>query len=131
MPRIATCSCGALKATCDGEPHRISICHCLACQKRTGSAFGVQAWFREAQVAVTGKASTWERRGDDGFLITFGFCPTCAATVFYRGEFSPGNVAIPVGAFADPTFPPPRVEVYRFRRHPWADMPGLAVERIE
>ena len=41
--RDASCSCGQLHLTCEGEPVRISVCHCLACQQRTGSAFGVQA----------------------------------------------------------------------------------------
>ena len=35
--RVASCSCGQLRLTCEGEPVRISICHCLECQKRTGN----------------------------------------------------------------------------------------------
>ena len=44
--RTATCSCGQLRLACEGEPVRISICHCLECQKRTGSIFGAMdaAW---------------------------------------------------------------------------------------
>jgi hypothetical protein len=37
--RIASCSCGQLHLTCTGEPGRVSMCHCLECQKRTGSVF--------------------------------------------------------------------------------------------
>ncbi|HEY0189854.1 MAG TPA: hypothetical protein VGC42_01950 [Kofleriaceae bacterium] len=43
----------------------------------------------------------------------------------------PGVLAVPVGAFADPTFPPPRIVVYTARRHPWAVMPALAAEAYE
>ncbi|WP_460728622.1 hypothetical protein [Lysobacter rhizosphaerae] len=35
----------------------------------------------------------------------------------------PGFIAIPVGAFVDPGFPPPRVSVYEARRHPWVRLP--------
>ena len=35
----AECSCGQLQVDADGDPVRISMCHCLACQRRTGSAF--------------------------------------------------------------------------------------------
>ncbi|MFN2470768.1 MAG: aldehyde-activating protein, partial [Gaiellaceae bacterium] len=35
--RHAACSCGQLRLTVEGEPVRVSICHCLACQRRTGS----------------------------------------------------------------------------------------------
>ena len=40
MERIASCSCGQFTARVAGEPVRISICHCLACQRRTGGDFG-------------------------------------------------------------------------------------------
>src|SRR6185295_9046576 len=33
MTRRATCSCGQLRVTCTGEPVRLSMCHCLECQK--------------------------------------------------------------------------------------------------
>ena len=35
----------------------------------------------------------------------------------------PDIVAVAVGAFADPSFPPPRVSVYEARKHPWAGIP--------
>ena len=41
--RTATCRCGQLRAECQGEPVRVSVCHCLDCQKRTGSVFAAQA----------------------------------------------------------------------------------------
>src|SRR5271165_6507415 len=41
----AACSCGQLRLICQGDPVRVSMCHCFECQRRTGSTFGVQAWF--------------------------------------------------------------------------------------
>jgi len=129
--RTASCSCGQLKAICEGEPVRISICHCLACQQRTGSAFGIQARWPAERVTIEGRAQDYVRVGDAGSKITFRFCPACGATVYYDIDRVPGFIAVPVGAFADPTFPPPRLSFYRARRHPWAIMPDLAVEDIE
>jgi hypothetical protein len=40
ITRHAPCSCGRLRVEVDGEPARISVCHCLECQRRTGTAFG-------------------------------------------------------------------------------------------
>ena len=37
-------------------------------------------------------------------------------------------VAVPVGAFADPTFPAPKFSVYEHRKHPWVVVLGEAVE---
>jgi len=120
---VASCSCGQLTAIARGEPGRISVCHCLSCQKRTGSAFGVQARFPEDVVSVEGRSTQFARTGDDGTTARFHFCPECGATVYYLMDAMPGFVAIPVGAFADPTFPPPFVSVYGIRKHPWVQLP--------
>jgi hypothetical protein len=124
--RIASCSCGQLTATADGEPLRISICHCLACQKRTGSVFGAQARFPRERVAIEGRATSYVRTADSGNAITFSFCPECGATVWYVLQQFPDVVAVPVGAFADPAFPPPKFSVYESRRHSWVSGPADA-----
>jgi hypothetical protein len=118
----AACSCGQLRLTADGDPIRISMCHCLACQRRTGSAFGIQARFAAADVNVTGSHSDYVRLSDEGEQRTFHFCPECGATVFYTLAAVPDVVAVPIGSFADPGFPPPRISVYESRRHPWLEV---------
>jgi hypothetical protein len=118
--RTASCSCGQLHLTCEGEPVRVSICHCLECQKRTGSVFATQARFSSAQVSIEGRASNWSRTGESGGSATFGFCPVCGSTVYWEADGIPGFVSIAVGAFADPNFPPPFVSVYEERAHKWA-----------
>ena len=118
--RVASCSCGELRVTCEGEPVRVSICHCLECQKRTGSVFAAQARFPRAGVTVEGPASRWTRVGESGESATFGFCPTCGSTVYWEPSAAPDLIYVAVGAFADPAFPPPRVSVYEARSHPWA-----------
>jgi hypothetical protein len=119
MAREAACSCGQLRVTTEGEPVRISVCHCLACQRRTGSAFGVQARWEADRVEIEGRYSEYVRISDEGERRRFYFCPDCGATVFYKSESAPDTIAVPVGAFADPEFPAPRVAVYGDRRHGW------------
>ena len=41
----------------------------------------------------------------------------------------PDAVAVPIGAFADPAFPPPRISVWESRRHPWVAVPEDAEHR--
>jgi len=121
--RNASCSCGQLQIEVRGEPLRVSVCHCLACQKRTGSVFGEQARFDNSGFKTTGEAIEYVRVGDEGTKFTFRFCPKCGATVYYTAEGRDGVVAVPVGAFADPNFPSPTVSVYERRRHSWLQMP--------
>ncbi|MFO1415173.1 MAG: GFA family protein [Burkholderiales bacterium] len=116
-----------MSATVRGDPVRVSVCHCLACQRRTGSVFGAQARFPRDAATVEGVASEFVRRGDSGTSETcFRFCPRCGATVYYTFDAAPEWIAIPVGAFADPAFPPPTISVYEARRHAWASVPGDA-----
>jgi hypothetical protein len=123
--REAACSCGQLHLTAEGEPIRISMCHCLACQRRTGSAFGMQARFTSEHVQVSGRSTEFVRTSDDGSKdITFHFCPDCGATVLYICSDAPELIAVPIGAFADPSFPPPTVSVFGSRRHPWVSVPA-------
>lgn len=129
MKRTATCRCGQLTATCEGEPVRVSACHCLECQKRSGSAFATQARWKDADVTVSGKFKEWERLADSGHKVTYQFCPDCGSTLAYVIEGWPGVVAIPVGAFADLSFPTPRFSVYEHRKHSWIEILGDDVER--
>src|SRR5579863_2578869 len=106
--RRAACSCGKLTLAAEGDPVRVSVCHCLACQRRTGSAFGYQARFPRDRVEQSGRASEFVRHADDdGEARTFSFCPECGGTVWYVCGHDPQLVAVPVGAFADPAFPAP------------------------
>ncbi|HEY4548074.1 MAG TPA: GFA family protein [Pedomonas sp.] len=120
MTRVASCSCGQLRLTCEGEPARISVCHCFECQRRTGSVFGTQARFSLKQVTIEGSATQWTRLGDSGQPTAFSSCPVCASTVYWEPNGSPGSVVVAVGMFADPSFPPPHVSVYEERQHEWA-----------
>ena len=99
------------------------MCHCLACQRRTGSAFGVQARFRKESVSIKGQSTQYVRVADSGNKIAFNFCPACGAIVHYTLEGLEELIAVPVGAFADPQFPAPAFSVYEQRKHPWVALP--------
>jgi hypothetical protein len=129
--REASCSCGRIRLRCRGEPLRISVCHCLECQRRTGSAFGAQARFLNENVEfLAGEPSIYERTADSGAKIAFRFCPNCGSTVWYRNEAEPDRIGVTLGAFADPSFPPPRFSVYEERMHPFVELKELSpIER--
>jgi hypothetical protein len=107
-----------------GDPVRVSICHCLACQRRTGSSYGYQARFPAASVTVRGDSREFIRHSDeDAEIRRSNFCPECGATVFFTTGDAQDLIAIPVGAFADPTFPPPQISVWEERKHGWVVVP--------
>lgn len=128
-PHPATCRCGQLTATATGTPIRISVCHCLNCQKRSGSAFAAQVRFPAAQVTTSGEAKTYTATGENG-AAHFHFCPDCGATVFFTNDAVPDTVAIPLGAFDDPHAFTPNVAVFGNRKHEWVEIVGV-VEQFD
>ena len=131
--RTASCRCGQLRATVSGEPVRVSVCHCLNCKKRSGSAFAVQARWPRDQVDIQGRSKTFVIVADSGNRATFHFCPECGSDVYYEidGKFDDkfnDLVAIPLGAFDDPYFLNPSFSVWEKRKHDWVEILGDAVE---
>jgi hypothetical protein len=123
--RRAACSCGKLEIVCEGEPVRVSMCHCLECQRRTGAVFGSQAWFsREQIISISGNSTPFTRQSDAGRWVKFQFCPMCGSTVYWQAEAFPGHIAVAVGSFADPAFPAPTLSGWEARQHPWVEPLG-------
>lgn len=126
--RSASCRCGAFQVECLGDPVRVSVCHCLDCQKRSGSAFAAQARWNDTAVKFAGPYNEWTHKAESGNRVVFRFCPTCGSTLAYCSEAAPEFTAIALGAFADPTFPSPSVSVYEERSHSWVTIDGPDVE---
>ena len=127
--RTASCRCGQLKATATGDPVRVSVCHCLNCKKRSGSAFAAQARWPAENVAIEGRSNSWVVVADSGNRATFHFCPNCGSDVHYAIDgkvdwLADGLVAIPLGAFDDPYFLTPAYSVWEERKHDWVEIKG-------
>ena len=125
----ASCRCGQLKVSVTGEPVRVSVCHCLDCKKRSGSAFAVQARWPAEQFKSEGQSKTWTHHADSGNRITHHLCPECGSSMHYviEGKFD-GLVAIPLGAFDDPYFAAPAFSVWEERKNDWVEILGDNVE---
>jgi len=130
--RRAACNCGQLSITVEGEPVRVSMCHCIQCQKRTGGVLSNQARYPREQVReIAGRATEYTRSADSGNTLTFRFCPVCGSTVYWEGSGFPGFVAIAIGTFADPGFPAPTLSIWEETRHEWVTPPAdPATKRI-
>ena len=120
MTRHAACSCWQLRLEIESEPSRVSMCHYLECQRRTGAVISNQARFHREQITFAGQATAWSRKAESGNALTFYFCPTCSSTVYSEVNRFPGYVAVAIGNFADPIFPAPTIAVWEESRHPWS-----------
>jgi hypothetical protein len=106
------------------------MCHCLECQKRTGSVFGVQTRLEKGKANIDGHSTEYTRVGDGGGKIRSHFCPVCGSTVFLYLDVEGfrDSVIVAVGAFANPDLPSPIFSVYKARKHHWVDIPPTVTE---
>jgi hypothetical protein len=124
IEREASCVCGALRVRTRGEPKLVSSCCCTACQRRTGSFFGVTCFFANTQISdISGPETVFRRRGDSGRELTHHFCSNCGTTLYWTREGQPGLTSVAGGAFADPGLPGPERMVWTENRHPWICTP--------
>ena len=125
MKRTASCACEQLSIAVENDAKFVIACSCTKCQKRTGSAFGVVAYFNNDNVsAKSGEFKTYQKTSDRGTSTTRHFCPNCGSSVYWMSDFLPGHTGVAVGAFADPTFPAPQMSAWEMHKHPWVSFPG-------
>jgi hypothetical protein len=120
IKRIARCQCEAVAVETQGDPDAVVACHCLACQKRTGSVLGVGAYYPPERLTFSGETRTFARSCDSGETFLTHFCPRCGTSVYWRiSEEEPQRFGIAVGSFADPGFPQPERSVWEQSQHAW------------
>ncbi len=124
MEKTAQCLCGKFKAIVNGEPKSVTVCHCGACQRRSGVPWTCNAFYPRSDVRLEGPYKVYVRDGQEGRKIRQHFCPECGTTVYSTGEKFPGMCMVVVGAFADPTFPPPTTSVFEESKHSWVNLPS-------
>ena len=124
MERTAQCSCGQLAVTVEGDPELVVLCNCTQCQRRTGSAFGIGAYFEHDRVTgISGEQTIFQRFSDSGRQAEAHFCPVCGTTVYWQLEMWPARYGLAVGCFADPKFPQPIASVWSATKHDWVRAP--------
>jgi hypothetical protein len=124
MERTAHCQCGALRVIASGEPTQVYVCHCQACQRRTGAVVHAGTNFLKSQVRIEGQSKEYARAADSGRVVRFHFCPECGSNVYWYPERLPDAIGIAVGAFADPNFPAPTASLWEASKHPWINISG-------
>ena len=119
------CVCGAVRYRVTRAPIRTNVCHCTFCQRRTGSAFGFIAYFRQEDVEITrGVLKSYEHRSDESDRwLRMGFCPTCGTTLTLTVELLPGALGVAGGTFDEPSWL--KIERHTWARsaHPWLVVP--------
>lgn len=122
--RQGGCICGAVRYRALGKPLRVTVCHCTFCQRRTGGALSIHAWFEADNTALDGELGTYEHRSDESnFFLRLHFCRRCATTVMLTLEKRPALRLIMVGTLDDPKSVEVDFHVWRRSAQPWICLP--------
>jgi hypothetical protein len=105
-----------------GPSQLIVACHCTECQRRSGSSFGVGAFYPANEVKIAGVAKEFVRDGSTDAKVRTYFCPNCGSTVYWKADRAPDFIGVAVGAFAAPGYPHPTRSIWEQTKHPWAQV---------
>jgi hypothetical protein len=121
--REGGCACGAIRYRLTSDPLFVHCCHCLNCQRQTGSAFVINVLIESDRVEVLNGAPTRvEVPRDDGSAQQVFRCPTCQVAVF--SEYGhPGFRFVRAGTLDEPSSVAPDVHIFTRSRLPWVVLP--------
>jgi hypothetical protein len=122
------CSCGAVRFTVDRYIYS-QLCHCDACKKRTGAAYGISVVIENEDLQeFRGDVRTFTRTAESGNPVEYDFCPKCATTLRWRVAVLRNRQVLAGGAFDDPRAFTIAGEMYTAEALPWARI-GCEVTR--
>jgi hypothetical protein len=114
------CSCGAVRFSLK-RPLFVWICHCNACKKRTGTAYGISLPVDDDAVEMfEGATKIFTRVGESGNKVDYEFCPICGTTVRWRVERIGNRQCYAGGALDDPSQIEISGEMYASEALSWA-----------
>ena len=118
------CSCGAVRYRLTSEPMFVHCCHCLNCQRQTGSAFVINLLIEADRVELlAGDPQPVDAPRDDGSVQTIFRCPACQVAVW--STYTRSEVRfVRGGTLDDPASVSPDVHIFTRSRLPWVEIPA-------
>ena len=117
------CACGSVRYRLASEPLFVHCCHCLNCQRQTGSAFVINALIEGDRVELlAGEPEPVDVPRDDGSSQRIHRCPQCRVAV-YSEYGTPAILFVRAGTLDDPSSVAPDVHIYTRSKVPWVTLP--------
>ena len=113
------CHCGAVRYKLTGEPKMMVNCHCLNCQKSSGSGHVFHLGFAADQLLVAGETRSFQYTGGSGSQVTLQFCPNCGTNLFGSPEIMPGFQTLRGATLDDSSSFAPQLTVYQKSCQSW------------
>jgi hypothetical protein len=122
-PAEGGCSCGEVRYRLTSEPLFTHCCHCLNCQRQTGSAFVINLLIEADRVELlAGAPQPVDVPRDDGSTQRIFRCPTCQVAV-YSQYSRPEVLFVRGGTLDDPSQVAPDVHIFTRSKLGWVVLP--------
>ena len=119
------CLCGKVQYTSSAEPAMTAVCHCIDCQKQSGSAFSINIGLRADEINFTGELRMVETHGlESGKKINRYFCPNCGSPLYSAPDVMPGMIFLKVGTLDDTSWVKPDINFWCSTAQPWVSIDG-------
>jgi hypothetical protein len=117
------CACGGVRYRLTSDPLFTHCCHCLNCQRQTGSAFVINMLIEADRLELLGdEPQPVDAARDDGRVQRIFRCAACQIAVF--SEYGRPEVRfVRAGTLDDPSSISPDVHIYTRSKLPWIELP--------
>jgi len=123
VEREGGCACGAVRYRLTSDPLFVHCCHCLNCQRQTGSAFVINILIEADRVELlAGEPHRVDVPRDDGSMQQVFRCPACQVAL-YSIYTRPEVNFVRAGTLDDPSTVSPDVHIYTKSKVPWVTLP--------
>lgn len=119
---VGGCHCGAVRYRCAGEPEGVFFCHCLDCQRTSGSAFSMEVMVQRDAFDVEGELTRYEITTETGDQVTRCHCPTCGSGIYLDAKSDPVHLFVKVGSLDDPGAVTPQMHIFTKYRQSWLEI---------
>jgi len=120
------CACGAIRYTLTAAPMIVHACHCIDCQRLSGSAFALNLWIERRFVEPSGAAPVAfdVPPGSSGKRHEVFACAKCGTQLWNKYHAAPGDtVLLRAGTLDDPAAITPDVHIFTRSKAPWLELP--------
>jgi hypothetical protein len=118
------CACGAIRYRMTTGPMFVHCCHCLDCQRQTGSAFVINALIETTRLELEGaEPERFEMPTDSGRPHGIYSCQSCGTAVWSEYGGLSTLRFVRVGTLDDPHLLEPDVHIYIRSKVPWVQLP--------
>jgi len=118
------CQCGDVSYRISDMPITSHACHCIECQKRSGSAFGISLVIDKDAFLLTGKLQAFTRVAESGFKLTQHFCTTCGNTIYTENERRVNAIVLHPGTLEDTDWIELNRMIWTNRAQKWFEFPS-------